>query len=106
MGILARASGTPFMTLTNSKFEGEGGSISMGSEELWRLVRPGDIIGISDRITHHVMIVFSVRRSERKILLVDGWPEDVFLLPDRNAAGVKAELIISGIREPKSIRKV
>ncbi len=92
--------------LTNSKYVPEPGAKEIDSDSLWQLVRPGDIVSVSDRITHHLMTVFAIRRSEDKILLIDSWPQSVFLLPNRNAAGIEANLIVTGLRLVGGIRKV
>ena len=60
---------------------------------LLSLTRPGDQIFLSDRVTNHLMMTFSVDAEAKTISLIDYWPEKVFLLKDANTLGIEAKIV-------------
>ncbi len=59
-------------------------------EHLWWLAGPEDGVLLSDRATHHYTTIAEVDRGSRRIHFLDPWPEDFFLLPERNGLGIVA----------------
>ena len=69
---------------------------------LWCLTMPGDVVLLSDKVTHHVTVIFRIDREQGLVDLVDAWPEAIFLRSGKNAAGVDARLADS----PSGTRKL
>jgi tetratricopeptide (TPR) repeat protein len=66
--------------------------VPVSRERLWQLVRPGDVVEVSDDLNSHVASVLSVDRSLGTIRFADPWPEEFLLLPGRNALGAEARI--------------
>jgi tetratricopeptide (TPR) repeat protein len=69
---------------------------------LWCLTMPGDVVLLSDKVTHHVTEIYQLDREQGLVDLVDAWPEAIFLRRGKNAAGVDAQLVDS----PSGTRKL
>jgi len=59
-------------------------------EHFWWLATSQDPVLLSDRITHHYTEIAAVDRVNERISFYEFWPADFFLLPGRNAFGIKA----------------
>lgn len=66
--------------------------IPASAETMWCIVRPGDDVLLSDRVTHHYTTVGPIDPVAGSIQFIDAWPNDCFLLENRNEAGVAAQL--------------
>jgi tetratricopeptide (TPR) repeat protein len=65
-------------------------AITVPAEHLWWLASDGDQVLLSDRATRHYTSVASVDREEKRVYFYDPWPDEFFLLPDRNTFGIAA----------------
>lgn len=61
-------------------------------KEFWCLVQPGDIVLLSDGITHHFTIVSHTDRKSGRIFFVDPWPDRFFLLQGMNTVDAEADI--------------
>lgn len=66
--------------------------IPVPREDLWWLAAPGDLVLLSDRVTHHYTTVDHVGREADRIFFIDEWPDRIFLRAGLNAAGVEAQV--------------
>lgn len=68
-------------------------AIKLDPAGLWGEIRPGDILVISDKITHHAVTAFKIDRKSEKVLLIDPWPDNTFLRKGLNLADVSAKVV-------------
>lgn len=57
-------------------------------DHLWWLIQPGDIVLLSDKVTHHYTRIGKVDRDTNLVAFLDLWPEDFFLQAGRNVLGI------------------
>lgn len=61
--------------------------------KLWELINPSDTVLLSDKITHHFSQIFKIDKEENYIYFIDPWPDESFLLKNRNEEGINAILV-------------
>ena len=66
---------------------------SMSPDDIWIHLAPGDQILLSDKVTHHWTTVFKIDRDNGYIYILDLWPDEFFLMKDKNLEGIEAETI-------------
>ncbi len=66
-------------------------------DQLWSIVRPGDVVLLSDQLNQHLTYVYGVDRSANRLTLLDTRPDEFMLLEGRNAVGARAQLSDDGI---------
>ena len=66
--------------------------IPIKKSKFWCIVRAGDMVLFSDRITHHYTTIQSVDRKKQLVYLQDQWPDKIFLRKGYNQAGVAAKI--------------
>lgn len=54
------------------------------------LFAPGQGVLLSDDVTHHYAVIYSVDAKRKRVTLADNWASVSFLLPGRNVSGVEA----------------
>ena len=54
------------------------------------LIAPGQGVLLSDDVTHHYAMIYSVDVKRKRVTLLDNWASVSFLLPGRNVSGVEA----------------
>ena len=69
--------------------------IPVRKADIWGLLRRGDTLMLSDGVTHHISTVFHVDRAKDTIFLADEFPDESFLRPGFNEAGVAAVIVES-----------
>ena len=58
------------------------------------LVREFDSVYLSDGVSNHTALIYSVDRDEQEIRLFDPWAFESFLLPGRNIIGATATAVM------------
>lgn len=64
--------------------------VTVPPDRLWDLVRPGDVVELSDGLSSHVTTTWSIDRAAGTIRFLDAWPDQFLLLPGLNALGADA----------------
>ena len=73
--------------------------INVPRASFWCLVREGDIVVLSDRVTHHSTRVFKVDREAGYVYFIDRWPDTFFLREGLNTMGIKARGLVANLKE-------
>ena len=73
--------------------------VNVPRASFWCLVREGDIVVLSDRVTHHSTRVFKVDREAGYVYFVDRWPDTFFLREGLNTMGIKARGLVPNLKE-------
>lgn len=66
--------------------------VHIPKQDLWRMVRAGDWVLLSDGDYHHITFVFHVDRQKQQILFLDLWPDEIFLKAGENSLGIDAQV--------------
>lgn len=73
--------------------------VNVPRASFWCLVREGDIVVLSDRVTHHSTRVFKVDREAGYVYFVDRWPDQFFLREGLNTMEIKARAMVPDLKE-------
>ena len=73
--------------------------INVPRASFWCLVREGDLVLLSDRVTHHSTRVFKVDREAGYVYFIDRWPDTFFLREGLNTMGIKARAMVPNLKE-------
>ena len=73
--------------------------INVPRASFWCLVREGDLVVLSDRVTHHSTRVFKVDREAGYVYFIDRWPDQFFLREGLNTMGIKARGLVPNLKE-------
>lgn len=65
--------------------------ITMSPEHLWWMLRSGDIVLLSDRVTHHYTQINQINHEQKRVTFLDPWPERFFLREGLNLMNIKAD---------------
>jgi tetratricopeptide (TPR) repeat protein len=66
--------------------------IAVPREDLWWLAAPGDLLLLSDKVTHHFATMLCVPPGSERLYLVDEWPDRSFLRAGFNEEDVRASV--------------
>ena len=69
--------------------------MSVPSEHLWCILRPGDVVLLSDGITHHYTLIYDVDRVRNHMRILDPWPAKFFLKNGKNGLGIAAKEVLT-----------
>lgn len=64
--------------------------IAVPRQDLWWLAAPGDLLLLSDKVTHHFATMLFAAPDADRLYLVDEWPDRIFLREGFNEENVRA----------------
>lgn len=93
-GMFAKRPAGQFDLIYHEKYDPETSeALTLPFDLLVQRLCPSTAILLSDRVTHHYTIVYSVDIQHDAVYIADGWPEDFFLLKENNAMLIAGKLV-------------